>query len=339
MARTWSLHDTMAITALPNIAQNAGLTAAYFIADGAQVVYSYDGVAETDISGSAFSGNNYVYDLVYFNSTLYAAVIDAVDEYAYIYKWNGGGTSWTAVYSSAQYFSFSAVESAGLQRVFAADNDRIAVALYDGTVPGGLFQILASANGTDWDLHTIESGTTRQPKAPIWGTFQTQLTTIILCAYTSTTWQRVIAYLSGSNWDDIGGEIDGTLESTVRLIGQSDGLTWWYHSGSLAYSDDYGETFSDTALSAALSYDRTVYNGSELRLMVGATAYLWNGSTWDADGTTGSDSINAFFIISGELYAFTDNDKVYDGGAVIGGGGSPYALTHSAAGIPGGILI
>lgn len=339
MARSWSLVDTLSNSAAdpPNYAVNNDASKWFFIDSTKLKVISWDGTTETDISGSTWSGNNVVQDLCWFSGTLYAAVDDdpGANYDAYIYSYDGTGQSWTLEFTVADGGTSYRFETGGNEeRLLAADDDRIVAQAVPGTAVERLF---ASTDGSSWTIQTVDGGTDFEPRPYCRGTYETELTEVFLAALDPGTDQRVINYDGLNDWALLSASSIGL--TTVALVGYADGKTFWNDGSYVQYSTDYGVNRTNTSIAEGTVGDTRIHYMADdaIMLRVSNTAYVWDSGSNDfvADGTTGSDSIFGFFAINNTLYALCAGNKIYGGGSL----GPIYALTHSADGIPGGVLV
>lgn len=317
--RTWTLVDTLllgggTLNTDGLIAVDASNDMLYTFTSGVSPhVFAYNGTTETDISAATFNGGagSSMKGICWFSGGLYVLWFDpteAANDRQRVYKYDGSGTSWTAVYNHTD-----GIINGGKLRM-ACDDDRIVIQVSDSTGD----RLIASTDGAAWASHTISGiGVDDIGEIFLFGNEHYTGYTEIL-GY-SVNHSIVIAYSTGTTWVSLGGAAGFTYS-----IGGYAGGDFWAANGDstpafkLARTDDFvtysdtSETFNDGYFSQFIF---SVAAGADMyRYGNDNQAWTYDGLTFVEDGTTGSDNIKAFFKLDSTLFALCDGGEVYSGG-------------------------
>jgi hypothetical protein len=343
-ARTWTLATT-----LSNAINQRGVKThapdgqdIYFIDSTGQLVIELDNsLAETDISGTTFTGAGVeVAGLAILNGSLYCLYVFNGDGECKIARYAGGQT-WTDLWT-VDDGSDPGLISPGSSEIFLdSDNDRlVCVAEFDGIV-----KLAASEDGENWTIQTVEGSEDNSVNFFVYGRNYGLQYGSILCRATYVDGNSAIEYAGGDNWtlllpsgDDegvfcgyLGGySLHAVIDGINRVIKKS--LDWGGTTLDAGGVISPGHGAPPLFIPGKVPFSASTKEGASR----GSTAaYSWNrqfsSNEFVADGTTGS-GIYGFFVLNSTLYAFCNNGEIYAGGA------AGWALSHSSGGMPGSVI-
>lgn len=321
-------------------------------------VFEYDPVTEIQASifdASAYTDHLKTCSLAAFKGDLYMALV--LDHGATIegvvLRWDGTPDDWTEVYSTGE-----ANVGDRYVRLYADTAQIVYLGRQFTPVPDGC-NVAYSSNGTDWSAGSI-SENPAEPGNGFFGEFDHTV------HWPLGFYDRFCTAVSGSNCSDNdvfgwgGASFSLFSESPSRLLGQSSPNGNVHFGGdnnvyempadmstSAALSADIGAAYLLNGVAAALGVERLAastkiyqYNDTldqwdlleEMVLNAGVTPRFLAASVWLANGATANGLLLGSNSDSG-------NWEVWERDEAFPTSGVDFGLTHSAAGIPGSILI
>lgn len=359
MPRTWTLVDTLTLGGnhqlheFSNVVTDGAGNAYFWTVDavaspGILVVWKWDGMTLTNISGTTFESSGaagfFGVKLCWFAGELYFAYSDpqpSFTEGGHIYKYSGSGQSWSEDHEFVDdlggpvNFRASSTISNRNNHPFDSDGSRL-VAVGGADSPFDKWMVSKTGAGGSWTLQTMPGGSHQQPYWTVVGNNKNSSYGELLATNepgASGTFRTIVhgtpdwANLSGS---DIGARY---------LIGYADGKAFYVQDDGadfkIYYSTDWGVNltyagvdFTNKSYRLSINFNNLASDAVMIAKRATNQAYVWNPATnqFDADGTTGTNIDVGFFVLGSTLYALCApasgaTVRIYTGGPVSGGPG------------------
>lgn len=260
-------------------------------------VYSYDGTTRTDLGDKSDWNDENICGMTYFKGDLYIMTRRDVGENyrASVWRWDGG-TTWTKVLDPVGGTGYGPIATFSGDSSNQLNSDSSWMVAFDASTPSIM---LATADGTSWSLHSLQSG---YPVRGYGMKFGLAYGEMLLADENN----RVHEYTGSTTWSALGSSDPGAAND---FAGRGQVYSWFTAGGTLYRSSDWGDALVAVAggtshlgwVSRAAPELTTFYDNNDV--------YFYNYGTgdYDLDGAdpTGWSLSQGNIVMGGYLYVLT----------------------------------